>query len=192
MTASKPDVVITIMEELMEDLKKLSSQENRDEDKTEERVETSSQESRDSVCTDVQDEDGRSKTVESLDVFGGKPMEDYPRSLFTANKPTVEKAFVRAVASYFAYHVLRTSTRKQHTTGYLHDNWRRMCLCLDEESIRLLFYARLKEDERMYVQEFQDMWKAMHEKLVDNEFNCLQRHIAAEVRGIVRFTRVQR
>ena len=161
----------------MEGLKKLSSQENRD--KTEE----TSQVSRDSVGTDVQDEDRRSETVESLDVFGGKPMEDYPRSLFTA--PAVEKAFVRAVASYFAYHILQTSTHKQHAV--LHDNWRRMCLCLDRESIRLLFYARLKEDERMYVQEFEDMWKAMYEELIDNEFNYLQGRIAAEVRGIVRY-----
>ena len=183
MTVSKPDVVITIMEELMEGLKKLSSQENQD--KTEE----TSQVSRDSVCTDVQDEDRRSKTVESLDVFKGKPMEDYPRSLFTA--PAVEKAFVRAVASYFAYHILQTSTRKQQTTEYLHDNWGRMCLCLDQESIRLLFYARLKEDERMYVQEFQDMWKAMYEELIGNEFNRLQGRIAAEVRGIVVFTHVE-
>ena len=141
---------------------------------------------------DVQDEDGR---LESVDVCGGKPMEDYPRSLFTAatnNTPAVNRkkyihdAFVRAVSSYFAYHVLRTRTRRPRTTGYLHDHWGRMCRTLDRGDVRLLFNGYLKESEKalgvaIFTYEFEDLWKLLNEKLIENQFNWLQKLVVTEV-----------
>ena len=59
MAASKPDALANMMEDLTENFQKLSSDES---------------------YVDVQDEDER---PESVDVFGGKPMEDYPRTHFT-------------------------------------------------------------------------------------------------------------
>ena len=181
MAASKPDILANMMEDLTENFQELSPEES---------------------YVDVQDEDGRQ---ESMDVFGGKPMEDYPRSLFTAptnntqavdRKKYIHDAFVRAVKSYFAYHVLRTRTRRPRTIGYLHDHWGRMCRTLDRGDVRLLFDGYLKESEKVlgvpiFTYEFEDLWKLLNEKLIENQFNWLQRLVATEVMRAVYAKREQ-
>ena len=128
--------------------------------------------------------------------IGGKPMED--PLLFTAPKPTVQHkkcnhtAFIRAVASYFVYHMLRTRTRNNHIKGYLRDHWRRMCCALEKEEIRLLFDVHLKESGNVCepMLTFEDMWTVMLEKMsTNNNFNWLQKLIATEVSCIVISTR---
>ena len=141
----------------------------------------------------MQDEDGR---LESVDVCGGKPMEDYPQLLFTTpanntqavdRKKYVVGAFVRAVGSYFTFHVLQTNTRQQRTSGYLHDHWLRLFSALDKDTVHTLFKANFNKSEKalnktIFTYEFEDMWKLLKEKLlVVKEFNWLQQMVVTEV-----------
>ena len=172
MAASKPDALANMMEDLTENFQELSPEES---------------------YVDVQDEDGRQ---ESMDVFGGKPMEDYPRSLFTAptnntqavdRKQYVVDAFVRAVGSYFTFHVLQTNTRKQRTSGYLHDHWLRLFSALDKDTVYILFKANLSKSKKavntpIFTYVFEDMWKLLKENLlIIKEFNWLQKLVVTEV-----------
>ena len=172
MLTTRPDAMGIIMEDLIKNFEELSSEES---------------------YVDVGDEDGK---AESVDVFGGKPMEDYPRSLFTAptnntqavdRKQYVVDAFVRAVGSYFTFHVLQTNTRKQRTSGYLHDHWLRLFSALDKDTVYILFKANLSKSEKalnttIFTYEFEDMWKLLKENLLMvKEFNWLQKLVVTEV-----------
>lgn len=176
MTTTKPNSLALAMEDLVEKFRNnnLSSRQNSQE------------------YVDVKDEDC---VRESLDEIGGKPMEEYPRSLFEPAPPAyqlspeaehmvvVRKAFTCAVAQYFTYHVLLARTRKQRTDVFMHDNWRKMCDALKKESVRLIFDQDIQAHKERHQCgdissfEFDHMWYFLNV----NYDNWLRSRIFSEV-----------
>ena len=184
MAASKPDILANMMEDLTENFQELSSEES---------------------YVDVQDEDGRQESgrketepsAKSKDVDRCIPMEEYPQSLFTdCKKADLAEPFVRAVTSYFGFHVVRLRKRGQSVTEYMHDNWSIMCRTLDRGDLYMLFdahikYMNKKQGKAITTFKFEDMWNKMNEKPIDNEFNWLQNRIIGDVKHYAFFYRIQ-
>ena len=209
MTASKPDALADMMEDLTKNFQELSFEESFAD------VQDGRQESVNVFegkpmknCqgllsaaptnnTQAVDRKETEPSAKSKDVDRCIPMEEYPQSLFTdCKKADLAEPFVRAVTSYFGFHVVRLRKRIQSVTEYMHDNWSIMCRTLDRGDLYMLFNAHIK-----YMNEkrgkaittflFEDMWNKMNEKLIDNEFNWLQNRINGDVKHHAFFNRVQ-
>ena len=209
MTASKPDALADMMEDLTKNFQELSFEESFAD------VQDGRQESVNVFegkpmknCqgllsaaptnnTQAVDRKETEPSAKSKDVDRCIPMEGYPQSLFTDyKKATLAEPFVRAVTSFFGFHVVRLRKRGQRVTEYMRDNWSMMCCTLCRGDLYMLVNAHAKnmneiKGKTITTFKFEDMWNKMNEKPIDNEFNWLQNRIIGHVKHYAFFYRVQ-